>query len=171
VIGVALIAGAAVWFLTADNRDGSSPLLGSASGDPRLIEDGEVQTVQDEVGHAVYWAGERLGTEIELSHDSLGNAHVRYLTGGAEPGAPEQNYLDVGTYPFDGAHDATVKLARQKDLAMVKAGGGIGFYERERPTNVYLVYPDEPDLQIEVFHPQGDGALEIVRSGDIVPMP
>lgn len=171
VVGLALLAGVGVWFVTSGNRDGSNPIMGTAAGEPKLVSGDEVATVPDEVGHTVFWAGERPGAEIEVSHDAMGNTHVRYLTGGAEPGTPEQTYLDIGTYPFEGAQAATLKLANQRGLTPVKAGEGVGFFDPQRPTSVFLVFPDKPDYQVEVYHPEAESALEVARSGDIVPMP
>jgi hypothetical protein len=171
IVGVAVLAGVAAWFVTSANRDGGNPILGTASGDPTVVESGEMEEVTDEIGHSVFWAGERPGTKIEVRHDESDNTHVRYLTGDAEPGDPAQTYLDIGTYPFEGAREATAELAGQQGLRRVTVGDGVGFFDPKRPTSVFLTFPDRPDYQVEVYHPDGDGALEVARSGDIVPMP
>jgi hypothetical protein len=171
IVGVAVLAGVVAWFATSANRDGANPILGTASGDAKMVESGEIEKMTDEIGHTVFWAGERPDTKIELSNDEIGNTHVRYLTGDAESGDPEQTYLDIGTYPFDGARKATAKLAGQHGLRRVPVEGGAGFYDPKRPTSVFLVFPGRPDYQVEVYHPDGDGALGVALSGDIVPMP
>jgi len=171
VLGLALLAGVTAWFITAGNRDGSNPIMGTATGEPRLVSSDEMVGIPDEIGHTMFWAGERPGAEVEVRHDLIGNTHVRYLTGGAEAGTPEQTYLDIGTYPFEGAGEATRRLAGQQGLTRVEAGDAIGFYDPARPTNVFLVFAGEPDYQVEVYHPEGEGALEVALSGDIVPMP
>jgi hypothetical protein len=165
------MAGAMAWFITSGNRDGSNPIMGTATGAPKLVPADEVADVPDEIGHTVFWAGERPGTSVEVSHDAIGNTHVRYLTGDAEAGTPDQTYLDIGTYPFEGARAATMNLATEQGLTMVRAGDGVGFYDPKRPTSVFLVFKGQPDYQVEVYHPVGSGALEVARSGDIVPMP
>ncbi len=171
IVGAAVLVGVVAWFVTSSNRDGGNPILGTASGDPKMVEDGEMAKATDEIGHSVFWAGEREGTRIEIRHDAIGNTHVRYLTGDAQPGDPAQTYLDIGTYPFEGAREATVKLAGQQDLRRVTVDGAVGFYDPKRPTSVFLVFPDRPDYQVEVYHPDSDGALDVALSGDIVPMP
>jgi len=171
IVGVAVLAGVLAWFVTSENRDGGNPILGTASGEPKMLESGEMEEVTDEIGHSVFWAGERAGTKIEIRHDGSGNTHVRYLTGDAEPGDPAQTYLDIGTYPFDGARKATARLASQQGLERVTVGEGVGFFDPRRPTSVFLTFPDRPDYQVEVYHPDGDGALEVALSGDIVPTP
>jgi hypothetical protein len=171
IVGVAVLAGLIAWFVTSSNREGGNPILGTASGDPKMVENAEVDTISSEVGHTVFWAGERPNTKIELRHDVAGNTHVRYLTGDAEPGDPAQLYLDIGTYPFEGGHSVISTMAREPGTTMVKSGDAVGFYDPERPTNIYLGFPDRPDFQVEVFHPDEDTALEVARGGDIVPMP
>jgi hypothetical protein len=171
IMGLALLAGVGAWFVTSGNRDGTNPIMGTAAGEPKLVSTDEVASVPEEIGHTVFWAGERPGTEIEVSHDAMGNTHVRYLTGGAEAGDPQQTYLDIGTYPFIGAEAATMKLATQQDMTRVEAGDGVGFFDPSRPTSVFLVFPEKPDYQVEVYHPDAASALEVARSGDIVPMP
>jgi hypothetical protein len=171
VAGIVVLAGLVTWFATSSSRDGGNPILGTASGDPKMLESDEVGTISDEIGQTIFWAGERPGTSIELSHDELGNTHVRYLTGDAEPGDPAPAYLDIGTYPFENGHKVISGMAAEDGLKRVRVGEAVGFYDPGRPTNIYLGFPDSPDFQVEVFHPEPDGALEVVRSGDIVPMP
>ena len=172
VVGVALFAGILIWFLTGCNRDeGSDVMVGTANG-AHIVSADELDDFPDEVGHNVFWAGERDDTELELSDDETGNVHVRYLTDGAEAGTTEQTYLDIGTYPFEGAYDTTKNLSGQAKLTPVDVGeDGIGFYDPKNPYSVILAFPDEPNLQIEVYHPDKNAALDVVRSGDIVPVP
>ena len=168
----AVIVGVAVWGLTACNRDGdptssSSPPI---SGDARIVTESDLASLPQEVGHQVFWAGPQDGTEMEFSHDESGNVHLRYLTGGTEAGDPDQGFLNIGTYPFTGAYEATRKLANGQGLVKVEQGKGIGFYDPDNPYSVIIAWPDQPDLQIEVYDPQANRALDFVRSGDIVPV-
>jgi len=172
VVGVALLAGIAVWFLTGCNRDEGSDVMVGATNGAHIVSVDDLDGVSEDVGHTVFWAGEQPDSEIELSDDESGNVHVRYLTGGAEAGTAEQTFLDIGTYPFEGAYETTKNLAGQAKLTSVEVGDdGIGFYDPKNPFSVILAFPDEPDLQIEVYHPDEGAALDVVRSGDIVPLP
>ena len=171
VVGIAVAAGLAVWLLTSDNRDeGDAATAGMAHGESRIVAPGEVTALPDEAGHALFWAGDRNGTELEYN-DTGGNVHIRYLPDGTPPGAPEQTFLDVGTYPFKGAYEATRELAGQKGMALVQHQDGVGFYDRTRPYSVTMAFHDQPDLQVEVYLPEKNEALKVVRSGDIVPLP
>lgn len=171
IAGVVLLAGIGTWFATASNREAGNPILGTASGEPRVLESSDVNTISNEIGQTIFWAGERPGTKIELSNDEIGNTHVRYLTGGAEPGDPNPAYLDIGTYPFKNGYSVISKMSQDDQLKQIKADGMVGFYDPKRPTNIYLGFADSPDFQVEVFHPESEAAIEVVRSGDIVAMP
>ncbi|MBN8867756.1 MAG: hypothetical protein J0H98_09390 [Solirubrobacterales bacterium] len=168
----AILVGVAVWGLTACNRDGdpSSAAVGADPTDARVVAADELAALPDEVGHQVFWAGERSDTQIEFSHDGSGNTHLRYLTDGAEPGTPEQSFLNIGTYPFTGAYEATRNLASRKGLVRITANGGVGFYDPANPYSVIIAWPEQPDLQVEVYDPEKNAALDVVRSGDIVPV-
>jgi hypothetical protein len=171
IVGLAVLAGVIAWFATSSNREGGNPILGTASGDPKMLKSDEVASVPEDLGHTVFWAGQRPGSNIELSHDAMGNTHVRYLTDGAEPGDPNPAFLDVGTYPFENGYAVIAAMSGEDGRKSVKVGDAVGFYDPSKPTNVYLGFPDRPDFQVEVFHPEPDSALDVVRSGDIVPMP
>ena len=172
VVAIALIAGLTVWFVTGCSRDDTGPAMTAAfASDAAIVSEGEVDSLPDRVGHEVFWAGERPASEVEMSDDDAGNIHLRYLTGGAAAGSAAQTFLDVGTYPFKGAFRTTRALTNQPRLTKVKFGKAVGFYDTDRPYSVILAFPSQPDLQIEVYHPKKGGALDVVRSGDIVPVP
>lgn len=48
-------------------------------------------------------------------------------------------------------------------------GGGVAFYARTRPTNVYVAYPGT-DVQIEVYDRSAGRAHRLVAAGRIVPV-
>ena len=173
---VAILTGAAAWWVTGCNRDGDPSSSAStintavASGDARIVDEGELGGLPAEVGHEVYWAGSQEGATVEFSADDAGNVHIRYLTDGAEAGDPGQGYLNIGSYPFAGAYEATRKLANGPGLVKVTEHGGVGFYDPQNPYSVIIAWPEQPDLQVEVYDPVRDRALEVVRGGDIVPV-
>ena len=172
VVGIALLAGISVWFLTGCNRDGKDVAMpGGTLSDARIVPVDELSGLSEETGHEVFWAGERPDTEIEVSDDPSQNVHLRYLTGGSAAGTAEQTFLDIGTYPFSNAFQTTKELSKQSSLNEVPVDGGVGFYDKKNPFSVIMAFSDQPDLQIEVYHPEKNGALDVVRSGDIVPVP
>jgi len=171
---VAILTGVAAWWVTGGNRDGDPAAATSIntamdSGDARIVAEDELAGLPAEVGHEVFWAGPQPDTTIEFSSDSAGNVHLRYLTGEAGAGDPNQ-FLNIGSYPFAGAYEATRKLANGPGLTKVTEHGGVGFYDPANPYSVIIAWADQPDLQVEVYDPVKDRALEVVRSGDIVPV-
>lgn len=172
VLGVAVLVGVGVWLLTGRDEDPSPMSFASESqANARIVPADELASIPTEVNHPVFWAGKQPNSEVEMRDDASGNVHLRYLTGDAQAGTAEQSYLDIGTYPFTGAYRSTRALANSDGVVKVKAGKAIGFYQKNRPFSVILSYPSRPDLQVEVYHPEKNAALEIVKQGDIVSMP
>lgn len=118
----------------------------------------------------IYWAGEQAGTELELSVPEEGRTYVRYLTGGAEAGDPQPNFLTVGTYAFAEPIPALEELAEKPGgVQRSVPDGGIAYFNRNGPNSVYLAYPGQ-EVQIEVFDPDPKRAKELATSGEIVPI-
>ena len=118
----------------------------------------------------IYWAGEQEGAELELSVPEEGRTYVRYLTGGAEAGDPQPNFLTVGTYAFPEPIPALEKLANKPGgVQRTAPGGGIVFFNRDTPNSVYLAYPNQ-EVQIEVYDPDPARAKELATTGAIVPV-
>jgi len=157
-----VIVGLVVW-LTHD--DGHSEK--SASG-AEVVSADSLQTAAAERDTPVYWAGERPGTELELSQEGGDRIYVRYLTDGADAGDRRPDFLTVGTY---GQSNPVATLRRQsrKDGAVLgRAPGNATFYfNRADPGSVYLAYPGVP-VEIEVYDPNFKRALQLVNSGQIV---
>jgi hypothetical protein len=118
----------------------------------------------------IYWAGEQAGTELELSVPEEGRTYVRYLTGNAEAGDPQPNFLTIGTYAFAEPVPALEELAEKPGgVQRSVPGGGIAYFNRNGPNSVYLAYPGQ-EVQIEVFDPDPKRAKELATSGAIVPI-
>src|SRR5262245_24246793 len=113
-IGLAALVGLAVLvFLLVK-------LLGDDDSDvgkgPVGLSESELVDEASSIDHPVYWVGPQPDTsEYELTQNSNGNVYVRYLTGSAQVGADQPDYLTVGTYPINDAIDA---------LQRARKGGG-----------------------------------------------
>lgn len=121
------------------------------------------------LGHPVYWAGPRAGTTYELTRSPDGRVYVRYLTGGAQVGSPLPDFLTIGTYVVPNAAAAVRAAAAQPGAVPVAVLGGIGFYNRARPTSVYFAYPGS-NIQVETYDPSAAVARRLVESGAITPV-
>lgn len=172
VAALVLIAGAIYLAISAGGDDaGNEPVNVSPWAEAEKVEVGDIAGLSEEVNHTVFWVGERSGEPVGVSTDDRGNVHVRYVPEDADADDPNPSYLDVGSYPFPGAYAATAGLVGEKGNVRVDVPGAVAFYPKSRPTSVILSFRKDPDMQIEVFHPDPKKALAIARSGDIVPVP
>ncbi|HET6998439.1 MAG TPA: hypothetical protein VFI03_07590 [Solirubrobacterales bacterium] len=154
-----------VWLVSGDDDSSSSS---SDSGEAAIVSVDELREESAE-GTPIYWAGERQGTELELSRPDAQRTYVRYLTDGAKAGDQRPNFLTIGTYE---SADPVAELQRQgkEDGAVLgKApGGATVYFNSAQPQSVYVAFADV-DAQIEVFDPNFKQALQLVNSGQIVP--
>jgi hypothetical protein len=146
---------------------------GGSSSDTTSAKIVTLEELRDEAsseGKPIYWAGAQPGTELELSRPDQEKTYVRYLTGGAEAGTKDTAFLTVGTYDFPGAAAALKELSKEPGgVGAATAGGGIIYFDRASPQNVYLAYPGV-DIEVEVYEPDAKRALGLVASGQIVPV-
>lgn len=165
VVGIAAVALVA-WLVLRGDDDSA----GSSSGDAEIVS---VETLRDEVagpGTPVYWAGEQADTVLELSRPEEERAYVRYLTDGAEAGDPNAAFLTVGTYVSPDPVGALQRQGKSSGGVLAKApGGATVYFDRSQPRSIYLAYPGT-GVQIEVYDPNFKRALQLVNSGQIVPV-
>jgi hypothetical protein len=129
-----------------------------------------LETLATALRRPIYWAGRQPGTTYELTELPDGSVYVRYLPPGTTVGASKP-LLTVGTYPVTGAFAAAERSAGQPgSLRVTDRNGGVAFYSKNAPTNVYLAFPGS-DYQIEVFDPSASEARRLVESGQITPVP
>jgi hypothetical protein len=179
-VGLAAAAGAviAVLLLGGDDESGSgggesgsttTTVAASAPHGPELVSLDQLRGLPDSAGHAVYWAGEQSG-DYELTIASDGSVFIRYLPQGVPVGSREATSLTVATYPYADAFSTLESAARQPGATRDEApGGGVVVGSEANPNTVYVAYPDV-DLQIEVYDPEADRALELATSGAIEPI-
>ena len=105
----------------------------------------------------------------EVTRSADGRVYVRYLTGGARVGSPLPDFLTVGTYVVPNAARAVRVAARQPGAIAVSVPGGVGFYNRARPTSVYFALLGS-NLQIETYDPSALVARRLVESGAVLPI-
>ena len=116
--------------------------------------------------HSASRIGRKRGYTYELVRTSKGQVYIRYLPRGVGVGANGQ-YPTVATYPFRGAFDAILKLARQQKATTLKlSNGGRAVIDPSNPKSIHLAYPGA-DVEIEVFNPSPARARQIVSSGQI----
>lgn len=168
-IALALVGLAAILliaWLVSDDDDSSS----GGPGEATIVSAEELEDEVADDAQPVYWAGEEDGTELELSRPEAGRTYVRYLTEGAEAGDRRADFLTVGTYVEEDAVEKLRSQAKEADGVLGTAPGqAVVYFNRNQPASVYLAYPGV-DVQIEVFDPNFTRALQLVNSGQIVPV-
>lgn len=178
VIAVAAVAAFLVWFFairdTGDNDNGGGTQASNPSSVPaQAATEQDISSLAQKDNQPIYWAGEQPGTtDLELTKTNDGNVYVRYLTGNAPIGTPKPSYLTVGTYPFGNSLHAIKVIAKQPGAHTFNvANNGLAVQNSSSPTSVYVAYPDEKGYEIEVYDPDPAKALDLVKSGDIQPVP
>jgi len=166
-IGAAIAALAAIALVIALVSGDDSK---SAANGAEIVSANALREKAASQGTPVYWAGERPGTELELSQTGGGRTYVRYLTGGAAAGDRRPDFLTVGTYVEANPIAALGRESGQPGGVLAKApGGATVYFSRTRPHSVYLAYPGV-GAEIEVYDPDFKRALRLVDSGQIVPV-
>lgn len=162
LVGVAAVL-VVIWLASGDDDSSSRD-----SGGPEIVSAESLREASSE-GTPIYWAGERQGTELELSGPDEQRTYVRYLTDGAEAGDPRADFLTVGTYESADPVAALRRQSKQDGGVLGKApGGATVYFNSSDPQSVYVAFPGV-DAQIEVYDPDFKQALQLVNSGQIVP--
>jgi len=170
-VGALALAGLLVWvFLHGGVAGGESQVSGPFDG-ARLVSMERAGEMAKDAGHPVFWAGPLPGMKMAMNRDALMNVHVRYLPDGVDPETTSNTYFTVGSYPFEQAFEATARLAGEPGREEIQLPGAVGFFDRISGDRLVLSFRGHPDLQVEVFHPRLEEALEAVRRGDVVPIP
>jgi hypothetical protein len=136
---------------------------------PQLVEVADLTGLEAELGHSIYWAGERSRQRLELTEEGEGSVYLRYLPPGVGAGDPRQRFLTVGTYPVVDAVRALARTAAKEGGALTNVAGDTVLVNPTSPGSVYLAKPGS-DLQIEVYDPAPGRSLRLIRSGVIRPV-
>jgi hypothetical protein len=172
-IGLAVV-GVLILFLLlssdGDDDSGSSDTV-SAEAAPavQVVSESELLGAMEGVGYPVYWAGPRLGVKYEVSRPEEGRTFVRYLPKGEEAES-DKPFLTVGSYQQPDALASIRELGQKPGAVLVRiAGGGSAYTKTPQATSAYLAFPGV-ETQVEVYDPKPGKALDLIRSGAIVPV-
>ena len=162
-----LVFGAVKLFGGDDNDNGGS---GSSEG-PVGLSASELEGKAGDLDHAAYWLGPQPNTDqYELTSTPDGRIYIRYLTDGAEPGDARASFTSVGTYSVPDATKALDNAADAGGTKGVQKEAGFSLLQAANGLSVYVVFDDEPDLQVEVYSPTPGIALRLAKSGDLQPL-
>lgn len=124
------------------------------------------------LSHLAYWVGPQPGAKrYELTSKPGEQIYIRYLPSAAQAEDRRPRFLIVGTYAVPDARRAledaargpkgSGKLSRQNGFEMMSAADG---------QHAYVVFADQPELQIEVFSPRPGEAERLALSGALQPL-
>ena len=139
----------------------------AAAGDAAAATPRDLSILAGKLGRAVFWAGTKPATTMELTDLSDGRVYVRYLPAGVDVGAAAP-YLTVATYPLRGAYAQTRAAATRPGAVKIPVPGAIAFYSPTRPTSVYLAFKGS-DEQVEVFDPSPAHLRALIAADEIEP--
>jgi hypothetical protein len=147
-------------------RDDDTRAPDVRAGAPVVVSAAELAAHADATDVPVYWAGAIDGRSLELTTTNSGT-FVRYLLTGSAAG-DDDRALTIATYPLATAFATATARARTAGFDSEETRrGGLAVWNRERPTSVYLAFPDVRQL-IEIYSPDAAEARRLARSGRVV---
>jgi hypothetical protein len=174
-LGLAVAGVLLLWLLLSSGEDDSGSSSESettqaaAPAAVQVVSESELLGAMEGAGYPIYWAGPRLGVKYEVSRPEEGRTFVRYLPKGEEAESAKP-FLTVGSYKKPDALKSIRELGQKPGAVLVNiAGGGAGYSKGPKATSAYLAFPGV-ETQVEVYDPKPGKALDLIRSGAIVPV-
>jgi hypothetical protein len=178
IVALALVVGLIAWVATQGDDGGGSESeassaeseASSAGFEARIVSEDELADIASSSGHAVYWVGPLPGKELEASESEDGSVTVRYLDEGAEPGGDRAGVLTIGSYPLPDPAGALEGFAEREGAIVREAEDGSQVVSSvEAPSSVYFASPDA-EVQVEVYDPSPERAMDLALSGQVQPV-
>jgi hypothetical protein len=170
IVALALLVGVIAWLATRGGDDNTTPAASSSALEAKIVSGEELEELAASAGHAVYWAGEMSGKEIEASETSEGDFQVRYLDEGTEAGGGGAGVLTIGSYPLPDPVAAVEGFAGRKgSTTRHSADGREVVTSTEKPTSVYFASSDG-SVQVEVYDPDAQEAMSLALSAKVRPV-
>lgn len=167
-----LCAGALVvgWLFGWGNRslDAETAHIAAAQdvkvGVPTIVSPEQLKELAG-VRYPLYWAGDRPGTQLELTVTARNGVFVRYLPASVSAGAPGK-YLTIATYESIDGYDALRGASKRgADVGMAKSGAVIAVF-KSRPLSTYFSFPSA-SFQVEVYSPRPGESERLTDDGDV----
>lgn len=170
IVGLAVLVGLIAWIASRGGDDGDSTPAASASAEPRIVSQEELEEIAANTDYAIFWAGPMDGKELEVSKDESGNVLVRYLSEGAEPGSENKEAIAIGSYPLQDPTTAVEGFAEREGAIVTEAEDGRELVSSSRaPSSVYFASPDG-GVQVEVYAKSPQRAESLAASGKVEPV-
>lgn len=144
--------------------------MAEPGGGPVGATESDLATLSVRLNQPIYWAGRRPDAQLESTVTTNQYVYVRYLTSGAPVGDSSPRFRTVATYPAADALENLRSYANHSRAQITRIpDGGIAVAVPGSPTSVYFASPDS-DYQVEVYDPEEGTALDLIKSGAIVPV-
>ena len=133
---------------------------------PKIVSPNEVRSAVNTVGHAIYWAGEKPGQELELTITKDSSVYIRYLPAGSKAGS-KTSLLSVFTYADKLGFEKLQAVSQKPGVISVQdTGGAFVVKSAQKSPNAYFAYKGYP-IQIEVITPTPGKAWDLIQSSQI----
>jgi hypothetical protein len=170
LIGVVLVVVGAADALGGSDDSPARP-AGSA-GEAVTLTEYDLLSRAGRLEPAPYWVGRRSGVDdFELERDEDGNLYVRYLAGDdagtAEGGGADS--LTVASYPV-GEAEARLETAARANGEELSRRDGFVMLAAAGSNSAYVVFDEQPELQIEIYSPRPGEAARLAGSGALTPL-
>jgi hypothetical protein len=162
---VALIVSAAGGGSSDSSASSPAPESSATLTETSLIEAGAASE------QPLYWLGAQAGVKrFELTNrNESEQIYIRYLP--ASGGTASEEPLTVGTYRVPDAR-AALRRAQASEAEELTLSSHPGYELLSGPDaeSAFVVFDDQPDLQIEVYSPKPGEAEALVNDGDLTPL-
>ena len=169
IVSLAAVVGFGLWLFVRDDESGGAQEAAPAQSSTAQLSGRNLVALGESLDRPFYWAGPRNGVSYEFTETADRKIFVRYLPAGVAAGSAKP-YLTVATYPVANAYAVTRTAAgRPGSVRLNGKGGGVAFYDKERPTNVYIAFP-RGNVQVELYAPEPRVLRQLVAAGRIRPV-
>jgi hypothetical protein len=170
-IGLAVLLGLiclSLFAFDALDSEGSSAGSGSPASESVVLTEYELLARAERIEPQPYWVGRRPDTdEFELERDPNGNLSLRYLPEGLPENDSET--LTIASYPLTEARQSLERAARSDGESLEQHEGFVALAPDD-DFSAYVVFDDQPELQVEVFSPKRGEAAQLVGAGALTPL-
>jgi len=168
-VGGLIVAVVAVIVVANALDDGESH---AARSEAAVLSRSQLLTRGGSLSHPAYWVGQQPGTKrYELTSNPGEQVYVRYLPPGAKPGDQRSDFLIVATYAVPDARSALEHAASNpKQKKRLSKGNGFEMMSADDSKHAYVVFDNQPELQVEIFSPQPGEAEKLATSGALRPL-
>ncbi|CAB4736436.1 unannotated protein [freshwater metagenome] len=133
---------------------------------PKIVSAAAIREAVNTVGHAIYWAGEKPGQQLELTITKDSSVYIRYLPAGAKAGSKTSS-LSVFTYADKLGFEKLQAVSKKPGVISVQdSGGAFVVKSTQKSLNAYFAYNGYP-IQIEVITSTPGKAWDLIQSAQI----